>query len=184
MLHLLIFLYFTLATFCTQFWPTFYWLNNMFILGSYFEQALLCITCTNISRHWHIVNSWDSLSRKTKISPFHTVSIMACWWPGDIRSQGISSHGTDFRLGKYSKSQIHASWYSHSPRVQSIVRTDPIHSALLVWWSKQCFAAGSRSSSRLCGRQRACAMAWSRCWGWSSLLHPALLLPPPSPEEN
>ena len=53
-----------------------------------------------ISQHWDDKNSWNPSSWK---NPFTQRSqCHGCWWPGDTRSHGISSHCFDQILQEYS----------------------------------------------------------------------------------
>ena len=45
--------------------------------------------------------SWKPLFWKTKIHLFYSL-YYCCWWPGNARSQGISSHGIDLVIAEYS----------------------------------------------------------------------------------
>ena len=55
-----------------------------------------------ISEHCKGTGGWIPSLWKTRISVFHSQYHPSCWWSGDLRSQGISSHGVDLVCMEYS----------------------------------------------------------------------------------
>ena len=56
---------------------------------------------------------WVCILKENKDTPISHCQCDGCWWPGDGRSQGISSHDIDFIYMEYS--------IAHMERVNEIV---------------------------------------------------------------
>ena len=106
-------------------------------------QSITTKFCTHHDSHTVVLKTRTHKSN----SQYH-----GCWWPGDIRSQGISNHGIDlfnmeyssFNTTMFSKLQTRHCNYNHiiimvtQPAAQLIVSDDVpdiLHSQLVLHWT-------------------------------------------------
>ena len=74
--------------------PLSYWI--------YFMKHKNTFTFCIINQHWNGTDSLYPSSMKTMTCLSRMGQYCCCWWPGDAKSQGISSHGIDWFLLEYS----------------------------------------------------------------------------------
>ena len=64
------------------------------MLNTFDEWLTMCMHLFLVTQYWFDAGHWHSLSRKTRAYVDYS-QYRGCWWPGDMRSQGIGIHGYD-----------------------------------------------------------------------------------------